>query len=283
MRETMQIHRIECLFGSDGLSPSKASGLAEFFDASGSSGRARISKSKRPMLMKENADSPLTSDEVLPPINELARPRTEAEKLLLRMRISQKCRYNASVRLQRSYRFRLFTSMMFAVGLMVIPLLQNSPIALGFSPAVMAMVQVLLASGILVFTVIAGKAGFELRADRLNQEGDALKELSRRLTRHMASRADLRLDEYHQQYAALTSGKEAHSRSDYLQARLEMKEDFPMWVGKRVMLRGALAISTLSNYVIPLLLILMEMAFVSDMLTLTTFYPGVLHLSTAAH
>ena len=234
------------------------------------------------MFMKDNADSSPTSDDVLTSFNESARPRTEAEQLLLRMRISQKCRYNASARLHRSYRFRLFTSMMFAVGLMVIPLLQNSPIALGFSPAVIAMVQVLLAAGILVFTVIAGKAGFELRADRLNQEGDALKELSRRLGRYMAAGVtDLRLEEYHHQYAALTSGKEAHLRSDYLQACLEMKEDFPMWIGKRLMVRGLLVLSILSNYVIPLLLILMEMAFISDMLTLTTFYPGVLHLSSA--
>jgi len=219
----------------------------------------------------------------LPPIPETARPPTEAEKLLLRMRISQKCRYNASARLRRSYRFRLFTSMMFAVGLMIIPLLQNSPIQLGFSAPVIAMVQVLLAAGILVFTVIAGKAGFEIRADRLNQEGDALKESSRRLTRYIAANASIRLEDFHQEYAQLTSGKESHSRSDYLLARVEMNDNFPMWIGKRALLRALLAVSALSNYIIPLMLILMEMAFISDMLTLTTFYPGVLHLSVASH
>ncbi|UYO93358.1 SLATT domain-containing protein [Pollutimonas sp. M17] len=214
---------------------------------------------------------------------EPARPRTEAEKLLMRMRISQKCRYNASVRLRRSYRFRLFTSMMFAVGLMIIPLLQNSPIQLGFSASVMAMVQVLLAVGVLVFTVIAGKAGYEIRADRLNQEGDALKEVSRRLTRYMSSNASIHLEDYHHDYARLTSGKESHSRSDYLMARVEMGDEFPMWLGKRVLLRVILSVSAISNYIIPLVLILMEVAFISDMLTLTTFYPGVLHLSAAAH
>jgi len=274
----MQIPRLGRLFASDNIRPANVSGLADFFEASDAFRKSGIPKPRRFGSMKDTADITSMQEDVLTPINELIRPRTEAETLLLRMRISQKCRYNASVRLRRSYRFRLFTSMMFAVGLMIIPLLQNSPITLGFSPAVMAMVQVLLAVGILVFTVIAGKAGFELRADKLNQEGDSLKDLSRRLTRYMAAGSEVRLEEFHQEYAALTSGKEAHSRSDYLQAQLEMKEYFPMWPGKRLALRVGLGISVLSNYVIPLLLILMEMAFVSDMLTLTTLYPNVLHL-----
>lgn len=261
--------------------PSCATGLAEFFEGPTAPKRSAILRILKRKLMKDNQDSTLAMDEMVP-LPEGARPRTEAEKLLLRMRISQKCRYNASVRLRRSYRFRLFTSMMFAVGLMIIPLLQNSPIQLGFSASVMAMAQVLLAVGILVFTVIAGKAGFEIRADRLNQEGDALKEISRRLTRYLAANASIRLEDYHHEYASLTSGKESHSRSDYLLARVEMNEDFPMWPGKRVLLRALLLVSTLSNYIIPLVLILMEVAFISDMLTLTTFYPGVLHLSVAA-
>lgn len=265
------------------LLPSSAAGLAEFFERPTASERLSILKLFKQKPMKDNQDSSFLAAEAMPPLPETARPRTEAEQLLLRMRISQKCRYNASVRLRRSYRFRLFTSMMFAVGLMVIPLLQNSPIQLGFSASVMAMVQVLLAVGVLVFTVIAGKAGYEIRADRLNQEGDALKEVSRRLTRYISSNASIQLEDYHHEYARLTSGKESHSRSDYLMARVEMGFEFPMWLGKRALLRVLLSISAVSNYVIPLVLILMEVAFISDMLTLTTFYPGVLHLSAPAH
>ncbi len=263
--------------------PSCATGLAEFFERASVPERSSILRVFKRKPMKDIQDPTFPEADAALSLPETSRSRTEAEKLLLRMRISQKCRYNASVRLRRSYRFRLFTSMMFAVGLMVIPLLQNSPIKLGFSAPVMAMVQVLLAVGILVFTVIAGKAGFEIRADRLNQEGDALKEASRRLTRYMAANSDLHLEDYHREYAILTSGKEAHSRSDYLMARIEMGDEFPMWTGKRVLLRALLVISAMSNYVIPLALILMEVAFISDMLTLSTFYPGVLHLSIVPH
>src|SRR5690606_3165590 len=128
-----------------------------------------------------------------------------------------------------------------------------------------------------------GKAGFEIRADRLNQEGDALKESSRRLTRYIAANASIRPEDFHQEYAQLTYGKESHSRPGYLLARGDRHDNIPMWIGKRALLRALLAVSALSNYIIPLMLILMEMAFISDMLTLTTFYPGVLHLSVASH
>ncbi|WP_427183819.1 SLATT domain-containing protein [Bordetella bronchialis] len=231
--------------------------------------------------MKDIRDANLIGAEILPTFPEINKPKTEAEQLLLRVRVTQKCRYNASVRLRRYYRFRLFTSMAFAVGLILIPLLQNSPIPLGFSGSVIAMVQVLLAVGILVFTVIAGKAGYELRSERLTQEGDSLKELSRRLGRQIASGANLRLDDYHHEYFSLAAGKEGHARSDYLQARLEMRDDFPLWAGKRLLLRIGSTIYTFSSYVIPLALILMEVAFVADMLNLTAFFPHVLHLAAA--
>lgn len=262
---------------------SGVSDLAAFLTRRGSAAaRVPSPKAQKAIAMKDNQDPTTMPADPIPGLLDTAKPKTEGERLLLRIRVTQKCRYNASVRLRRSYRFRLFTSMVFAVGLIVIPLLQNSPIPLAFSAPIMAMMQVLLAVGILVFTVIAGKAGYELRADRLTQEGDMLKEMSRRLTRYMTGNAHVRLDDYHHEYAVLTSGKENHTRSDYLAARLEMLDDFPMWLGKRLVLRAASALSTLSNFIIPIILILMEIAFISDMLTLTTFYPSVLHIAVAA-
>jgi hypothetical protein len=142
--------------------------------------------------------------------------------------------------------------------------------------------QVLLGVGVLVFIVAIGKGMYELRADKLNQEGDALKDLSRRLARALAKDSNVRLDDFHHEYTHLTLGKEGHSRADYLKASLEMHEEFPQWIGRRFVVRLFLWFALSYGYVIPIVLILMEAAFVADMLGLTTFYPQVLHASAMA-
>lgn len=209
----------------------------------------------------------------------LGRPMTEGEKLLLRVRITLKCRFNAAARLKRHAQCHRVAAMALTLGLIVIPLLQNSSIRLAFTTPIMHMMQVLLGVGVLVFTVAIGKGMYELRADRLNKEGDALKDMSRRLVRALTKDPNLRLDDFHHEYARLTLGKEGHSRLDYLKASLEMPDDVAGWSGSRLALRLILLGSTFGGYLVPVVLIVMEAAFVADMLGLTTLYPQVLHAS----
>ncbi|WP_428944285.1 SLATT domain-containing protein [Pantoea sp. FN060301] len=152
-----------------------------------------------------------------------------AKKLLNSMRVTSKCRYNAAVRLKLQSQFSFFSTTVLSLGLILIPLLQNSDIKLYFSPKILNMLQIFLAVAILVYSVIIGTARYELRSEALNKCGDDIKDLIRKLRREVAeakrSGASVELKKYNNQYDYVSTKSENHSRVDFILASLEMRFD----------------------------------------------------------
>lgn len=199
-----------------------------------------------------------------------------AQKLMNSMRITSKCRYNASVRLKRQSQFSFLSTTILSLGLILIPLLQNSDIQLQFPPKVLNMLQIFLAVAVLVYSVIIGTARYETRSEALNECGDKIKDLIRNLRCEVAEAKTtgvaVDLVNYHQRYDDISTDAENHSRVDFMLASLEMKSDYNYTGLIRLYMYVKSAVLYCIPYVIPTLLIASEVTFVTDMLGVTHFF-----------
>jgi len=202
------------------------------------------------------------------------------QKLLNSMRITSKCRYNASVRLKRQSQFSFLSTTLLSLGLILIPLLQNSDINLQFPPKVLNMLQIFLAVAVLVYSVIIGTARFETRSSALNECGDKIKDLIRNLRREVAesqaSGMSIDLAKYNQRYDDISTDAENHTRVDFMLACLDMKADYKHTGLMRLYMYGKSAFLYCVPYVIPVLLLVTEVTFVSDMLAMTKVFTPLL-------
>lgn len=194
-----------------------------------------------------------------------------ADKLQMSMNTTAKCRYNASVRLQYKARFAFFTTTFLALGLVFIPLMQNAGVQLAFQPNVLNMMQIFLAVAVLVFSVIIGTARYEVRATQLNECGDKLKELIRELDKERENHPygvipPDRLNEFQQRYSDIVRDVENHTRNDYRFATLEMVRDYYVSGLPRLKLYWAAHIARSTSFVLPVLLMVIEVIFVTDMM-----------------
>ena len=211
--------------------------------------------------------------------DELERPPRDANyKFQLSVRVTAKCRFNAAERLRRHGRFAFFTTTLLSLGLIFIPLIQNTNVALAFPPAVLNMMSTFLAVAVLVYSVVIGTAQYEARADKLSQCGDNLKELNRELEllRAQTSDPETRLKQLQTEYACLLSDTENHRRIDYLAATLEMKRDYPITGLIRLYRQSQLLLQSFLPYLLPILLLALEAVFISDMLKITQILPALL-------
>lgn len=200
-----------------------------------------------------------------------------AQKLLNSMRVTSKCRYNASVRLKRQSQFSFLSTTVLSLGLILIPLLQNSDIQLQFPPKVLNMLQIFLAVAVLVYSVIIGTARYETRSEALNECGDKIKDLIRNLRREVAEQKErggsVDLSKYNQRYDDVSTDAENHARVDFMLASLEMRGDYNYTGIVRLFMYAKSGVLYVFPYVIPVLLLVAEVTFVTDML-------GVSHVST---
>lgn len=206
------------------------------------------------------------------------------EKLLNGMRVTSKCRYNASVRLKRQSQFSFITTTILSLGLILIPLLQNSNIALSFQDKVLNMLQVFLAVSVLVYSVIIATARYETRSEALNECGDKIKDLIRNLRREVAesktSGVAVDLAHYNQRYGDVSTDAENHARVDFLLASLEMSSDY-RYTGFVRLLRfakGGILYSV--PYWVPLAMIAVEIIFILDMVGATHILSPYLRMTT---
>ena len=204
---------------------------------------------------------------------EINRPKKNAiEKFEMSVRATAKCRYNAAIRLSRQGKFAFFTNITLSLGLIFIPLMQNSGISLAFKSNVLNMMSIFLAVSVLVYSVVIGTAKYEVRAEGLTQCGDKLKELNRELNRSITDSQNTDeenkklLEEFEKRYSAIVTDTENHSRTDYLSAMLEMKRDYTITGLSRFLKKSVIIISGTFPYYIPLLLLSLEVIFISDML-----------------
>lgn len=205
---------------------------------------------------------------------------SEADKFLLSMKATAKTRYNASIRLKYLGKFTFLTTTFLSLGLIFIPLLQNSGVKLALEVGVINSMQLFIAVSVLVYSVIQGTARYELRSEQFNECGDNLKELIREFGRDReAAGNNLTKDElarFEQRYSDITTDVENHTRGDYRLVTLAMKRDYRITGIPRIVEWMLARGEQLIPYTFPLSLIILEALFITDILGVTKVFAGIL-------
>lgn len=196
-----------------------------------------------------------------------------SEKLQMSMRTTAKCRYNASSRLQQHGQYSFFTTTVLSLGLVFIPLIQNAGVPLAFKPNVLNMMQIFLGVAVLVYSVVIGTARYDMRSSQLTECGDKLKELIRALEKDREAGGGAvtpqQLASYQKQYSDIVTDVENHERNDYRFATLEMVNDYFVSGLPRLKLYFEAQAVRAFGFLLPTLLMLMEVVFITDMMGAT--------------
>lgn len=199
------------------------------------------------------------------------------KKLLNSMRITSRCRFNASVRITRISKYSFFTTTFLSLGLIFIPLVQNSDVSLHFIPKVLNMIQIFLAVAVLVYSVVNSTARYDVRSIALNECGNRLKDLIRTLReeQYKVKNGNSMIDliPYHTKYREALSESENHSRLDFLLSTLEMDEDYKITGLLRLYSKLKAAIFYMLPFILPSLMMFVEILFILDMLGITHVMP----------
>lgn len=202
-----------------------------------------------------------------------------AKKLLNSMRITAKCRFNASVRLIRISKYSFLTTTILSLGLIFIPLYQYSGLSIPYSTEVLSMLQIFLAVAVLVYSVVNATAKYDLRAQSLDDCGISIKELIRELRNVISdtktSGKTINLEEYHKRYHIISSKPENHTRVDHLFAVLDTPTDFDITGLKRILMYIKSYSMYLIPYVIPTSMMIFEVLFILDMLKVTSYFEKI--------
>lgn len=211
----------------------------------------------------------------------LEAPEREPEKKLLNsMRVTSKCRFNAADRLKGISSYSFLTTTFLSLGLIFIPLYQSSGLPLPYSNSVLTIIQIFLAVAVLVYSVVNGTAKYDLRAESLDECGVQLKELIRKLRRDIGELENggisVDLEKYHAEYHIISTEPENHRRVDYLFTILESRSDFDLTGIIRVLTLIKAYVLYSLPYIIPTLMIMFEIAFITDILGVTEVFTSVL-------
>lgn len=209
-----------------------------------------------------------------------------AEKLQMSMRTTAKCRYNAAVRLQHQSKYAFFTTTFLSLGLVFIPLIQNAGVSLAFKPNVLNMMQIFLGVAVLVYSVVIGTARYEIRSTQLTECGDRLKELIRELDKEREESADGKIStevlaEFQTRYSDIVTDVENHNRNDYRFATLEMVRDYFITGIPRLKLYVEANLVRGFGFVLPSILIAIELIFITDMMGATSILTKYLNGNAA--
>ena len=214
-------------------------------------------------------------------INE-RKDKNAVEKLKMSMRATAKCRYFAAARLQRQARFSFFTTTVLSLGLIFIPLMQSSGVKLAYDTNVLGMMQIFLAVSVLVYSVVIATARYDVRAEKLTECGDKLKELIRAIDREVdaqKSMPDAELRVYQDRYSDISTDTENHISSDYKFAMLEMTRDYKITGIKRFQVWISALLQSSIPLALPAILLVIEVAFITDMVgaseVFTSYLTGV--------
>lgn len=218
------------------------------------------------------------------------RERTEknaTEKLKITMRVTANCRYNGAKRLDYHRKFTFFTTTFLSLGLVFIPLIQNTGVSLAFKPSVLNMMQIFLAVAALVYSVVIGTARYDIRAAKLTECADKLKELNRKLEKETEDAVDNKvsgevLARFQTDYSNTLAQVENQSQDDYIFAMLDMKRDYIITGLPRLKLYLEAYLRRWSGFILPLMLLGIELVFISDMMGVSSFLTEYLNGNPAA-
>lgn len=200
-----------------------------------------------------------------------------AQKLLKNMRITSKSRYHAAIRLRNKSNFSFFTTTILSLGLILIPLLQNSDVNLNLRPAALNALQVFLAVAVLIYSVIIGTSQYDMKSALLTYCADNIKDMTRnlRLDINDAKTSGITIDlgDYHNKYREICNSSESHKTVDFIFARLELVEDYKITglIRFLILMRGCFLY--LISYFAPFAFISLEIMFISEMLGYSSILP----------
>jgi hypothetical protein len=206
---------------------------------------------------------------------------TAAKKLQINMRVTANSRFAAAARLQRQASFAFFTTTLFSLGLIFIPLLQGTGVHLAFDNAVLNMMQIFLAVAVLVYSVVIGTSRYEIRAEKLIECANKLKELTREIQREGEANGwrfeEAGLEGFQTRYTDIVADSENHTRSDYDTATLEMRSDYCITGLPWLTTFLSIYMARSAAYLVPVIMVLAEMIFITDMLCQTSVFVRVLN------
>lgn len=213
------------------------------------------------------------------------------EKLMLSIRITAQCRFNAANTMRINNLVAFLTTTIVSLGLILIPLIQSSGIQTSFLPNVLNSTQIFFAVVILVYSVIINQAKYNVRAELFNDCGNKLKELSRKVDIAIESQKENRtsttdeqflsastdkLQKYYKQYDEIVTSCEHHTNNNYLKAMLRMTNDFDIHGLKYIYYCLKWFLVENVYIIVPMLIVGSELFFILDMFGATNVFPNIL-------
>lgn len=191
------------------------------------------------------------------------------EKFLRTLRVTARCRFNASRRLSIKNKFSFFTNTIFSLGLILIPLLQMAQVSRNFSPEVLASMQVFLAVAVLVYSMNLNSAQYDLRIQELLSCANEIKKLIRNIEEDLKNQTITDLKEYKKEYSTILEKVENHENCDFFLSQLEMPLDYKYTGIKRIIKKSKANFQKFSPLLLPASLLVFEAIFILDMIDAT--------------
>lgn len=191
------------------------------------------------------------------------------EKFLRTLRVTARCRFNASRRISIQSKFSFFTNTIFSLGLILIPLLQMAQISKNFSPEVLASMQFFLAVAVLVYSMNLNSAQYDLRIRELLNCANEIKKLIRNIEEDLKNQSILDLKEYKKEYASILEKVENHENCDFFLSQLEMPLDYKFTGIKYIIKISKANFQKFAPLLLPATLLLFEAIFILDMIGAT--------------
>ena len=205
--------------------------------------------------------------------------------LLRRMQITAECRFHAAARLQRKSHVSFFTTTILSLGLILIPLLQNARVPLCFPEPVLAMMQIFLAVAVLVYSIVMAKENLEVRSLKFHECAERLQDIARIMEHEIVHHRDIERisKEYNDQYSDLMAGMENHTRLDWRFVKAQRSDLYPIPGWHRTFLLVTAYLGSFGGLLLPLVMLVFECVFVTDMLGLTHWLPAVFYAPLTNH
>jgi len=147
------------------------------------------------------------------------------DRLIDSLSLTARGRYNAAGRLGHCAVIAFGTNIIMSLGLILIPLIQLANIKPLYNQGIVNVALIFLAVTVLVYSLVAFAEKFDVRALRLTDCGNSIKDLIREI-RALRTQPGFEIDIYNKKYRDIIKDSENHNRSDYLLAKLESRELF---------------------------------------------------------
>ena len=190
--------------------------------------------------------------------------------------MAAKCRFLASTRLKHIGIFSSHTTTILSLGLIFIPLMQVAGLRLSFPERLLNVLQIFLAVSVLVYSVINSQARYSLRAEKLNQCGDKIKELQRQLSYQIKNNGNPRYEDFHKRYVDIEVDAENHSRLDYQVARLDLTSIYDLSGLKRLIVLATAYSRKLMTFIGPAAMFFLVFIIILDVLKIWTPLSNIL-------